>query len=69
VREVIDLVTEVTGIEIAPEVAPRRAGDPARIVASVERIREQLGWTASYDLRQIVESAWEAWQVSPVPKG
>jgi UDP-glucose 4-epimerase len=68
VRQVIDLVAAVTGIDIAPVVMPRRPGDPARIVASVERIRAELGWTASYDLRQIVESAWEAWQTAPVPR-
>jgi UDP-glucose 4-epimerase len=68
VREVVDLVREVSGIDTAPEIVPRRSGDPARIVASVARIRDELGWTASYDLRQIVESAWEAWQASPVPR-
>jgi UDP-glucose 4-epimerase len=68
VREVIDLVNEVTGIGIPPVVVPRRPGDPARIVASVDKIRGELGWTAKYDLREIVESAWEAWQTSPVAK-
>jgi UDP-glucose 4-epimerase len=37
-------------------------------VASVDKIRGELGWTAKYDLREIVESAWEAWQTSPVAK-
>lgn len=68
VREVIDLVSEVSGISIAPEVVARRPGDPARIVASVARINADLGWTAKYDLREIVASAWDAWQASPVPK-
>ncbi len=68
VREVVDLVTAVTGIDIPPVVVPRRPGDPARIVASVDRIRDELGWTAKFDLGQIVESAWDAWQASPVTR-
>jgi UDP-glucose 4-epimerase len=68
VREVLDLVREVSGIDIEPEVVPRRPGDPARIVASVDRIKAELGWTARYDLREIIASAWDAWQASPVPR-
>ncbi|HED66900.1 MAG TPA: UDP-glucose 4-epimerase GalE, partial [Planctomycetes bacterium] len=44
VREIIDTAREVTGHEIPAEVAPRRAGDPARLVASNERARTLLGW-------------------------
>ncbi|HVW79331.1 MAG TPA: UDP-glucose 4-epimerase GalE [Mycobacteriales bacterium] len=65
VREVLAMVAETTGISTEPVVAPRRSGDPARIVATVDRIRTELGWTARYDLRSMVESAWEAWQASP----
>jgi UDP-glucose 4-epimerase len=68
VREILDLLAEVTGIAIPPVVVERRPGDPARIVASVEKIRADLGWAARLDLRQIVASAWEAWQTSPVPR-
>ena len=65
VREVLAMVADVSGIDTAPVVAPRRGGDPARIVAAVDRIREDLGWSARYDLRAMVESAWEAWEFSP----
>jgi UDP-glucose 4-epimerase len=64
VREVLALVGEVTGITTPPQVVPRRPGDPARIVASADRIRDELGWTARYDLREIVESSWSAWSSS-----
>jgi UDP-glucose 4-epimerase len=61
VREVLAMVADVTGLRAEPVVKPRRPGDPARIVASADRIRAELGWTSRYDLREIVESAWEAW--------
>jgi UDP-glucose 4-epimerase len=61
VREVLSMIADVTGLTTGPEVLPRRPGDPSRIVASADRIREDLGWAARYDLRAIVESAWEAW--------
>jgi UDP-glucose 4-epimerase len=42
---VIDAVQRVTGRQIAVVPAPRRAGDPARLVASSDRIRQSVGWT------------------------
>lgn len=65
VREVISEISAAMGRELEPVIAPRRAGDPARIVASVDRIRDQLGWTASHDLTDMVTSAWEAWTYQP----
>jgi UDP-glucose 4-epimerase len=61
VRQVLATVADVTRTDFEPVVGARRPGDPARIVASVERIRTELGWTASLDLRDMVASAWEAW--------
>ncbi len=63
VLEVLRVVGEVTGRDTTPEVVERRPGDPARIVASVDRIREGLGFTATHDLRSMVESAWAGWQL------
>ena len=62
VREVLDTVAKVTGNDIEPVVVERRPGDPARIVASADRIRSELGWTAKHDLEDMVASAWAAWQ-------
>ena len=64
VREVLAMVADVTGLPTDPEVLPRRAGDPPRVVASGDRIRESLDWSAAYDLRQMVTSAWEGWQAA-----
>ncbi len=61
VFEVMDMVSEVLGYDINAQVAPRRPGDPAELVALADRIRDELGWTASRDLRQMVASACEAW--------
>ena len=58
VREVIDVCREVTGQDIPAEVSPRRAGDPAVLVASSEQISSRLGWRASRDLRAMVTDAW-----------
>ncbi|GAA2424556.1 UDP-glucose 4-epimerase GalE [Streptomyces macrosporus] len=62
VRELADLVAEVTGVrEPAPLVVARRPGDPAGVVASAERIGKELGWAPRYGVRQMVASAWEGW--------
>lgn len=51
---------EVTGHEIPAEVAPRRAGDPAVLIASSDKIKRQLGWNPTRtDLRTIVQDAWD----------
>ncbi|MET9427220.1 MULTISPECIES: UDP-glucose 4-epimerase GalE [unclassified Streptomyces] len=63
VRELARVVAEVTGHTAEPVVGPRRPGDAARAVASVERITKELGWTASYGVRDMVESAWEGWRL------
>ena len=68
VIEIIEAVWRVTGIDVGYEAVGRRPGDPARIVASPERVRRELGWSATRDLDDMVRSAWEAWQaVAEVP--
>lgn len=63
VREVINACRAVTGHPIPTEVAPRRAGDPAVLVAASEQARRQLGWKPSRaDLEEIVRDAWSASQ-------
>lgn len=57
VLEVIDAISRATGQEITPEIGPRRAGDPAKLVCSTDRIRGALGWESSRTLDDIVESA------------
>jgi UDP-glucose 4-epimerase len=62
VLEVIETARRVTGHAIPMQVAARRPGDPAVLVASSERIRAELGWQPRFaELEAIVASAW-AWK-------
>ncbi len=67
VREVVDTIRDVTGIDLEPQVVARRPGDPPRIVGSADRIARELGWTGERDLREMVASAWEAWLATGDP--
>src|SRR5690625_1641598 len=60
VLEVIEAIARAKGIEITPEIGERRAGDPARLICSTDRIRETLGWESTKTLDDIVRSAVEA---------
>lgn len=68
VRQVIETASEVVGRPISWVAAPRRPGDPAKLVASSEKLRKELGWKPRYpELRKIIETAW-AWH-STHPRG
>jgi UDP-glucose 4-epimerase len=58
VREVVDVCRQVTGIDVAVNQTARRPGDPAVLVASSARIKTDLGWAASRDLREMASDAW-----------
>lgn len=59
VRQVIEVAREVTGREIAVEEAPRRPGDPPRLVAANDLISAELGWEPEKGLSLIVADAWD----------
>jgi UDP-glucose 4-epimerase len=60
VKEVVSLARKVTGVDIKEVIAPRRAGDPAILVASSDRIKTELKWEPKYDdLSTIIETAWK----------
>jgi UDP-glucose 4-epimerase len=66
VKEVLDVARQVTGREIAVKVGARRAGDPAVLIASSDKIKQELGWSAEHQsLRAIIESAWVWLQTHP----
>ncbi|QDQ14731.1 UDP-glucose 4-epimerase GalE [Streptomyces spectabilis] len=61
VRELLTVISEVTGDTRAPLVEPRRAGDAPRAVADVRLAARELGFTAGLGVREMVESAWAGW--------
>lgn len=68
VKEVIEVAEDVSGRKIKSVVGPRRPGDPARLVASSEKIKRKLGWKPQYaELKTIIQMAWD-WH-SRHPKG
>lgn len=60
VREIMQAMAHVTGIDFEPEIAPRRPGDPARIVANGELAARDMDWKMRYSLEEMVASAWSA---------
>ncbi|WP_030485841.1 UDP-glucose 4-epimerase GalE [Nocardioides aequoreus] len=60
VAQIMDAVRRVTGIDFTPEIAPRRPGDPARIVATGEAAARDLDWRMRHTLDDMVASAWRA---------
>ena len=64
VRQIMDAMARVTGMDFTPEIAPRRPGDPARIVADGTAAAADLEWRMSYSVDEMVSSAWSARRAS-----
>ena len=64
VRQIMDAVAGVTGIEFTPEIRPRRPGDPARIVATGDLAARDLDWQMRHSVDEMVASAWAARQAA-----
>ncbi len=62
VAQVMKVMAEVTGIDFDPVLVDRRPGDPATVVASGELARRDLGWNPQTDLREMVQTSWDAYQ-------
>lgn len=62
VLETIAAIGRATGLDAAPEIRPRREGDPAAVVADASRIERELGWRASRGLDDMVASAWAGYR-------
>lgn len=60
VRQIMDAMARVTGIDFTPEIAPRRPGDPDRIVASGELATRDLDWAMRYSVDDMVRTGWDA---------
>ena len=60
VRQIMDAMARVTGVPFTPVIAPRRAGDPDRIVATGERAARDLDWRNRYTVDEMVRTGWDA---------
>ena len=66
VRQVIETARRITGHPLPAEEAPRRPGDPPRLVANSDKIRRELGWTPQHpSLEDVIASAWEWHRTHP----
>lgn len=66
VKEIIEAAKEVTGNEIPAVISPRRAGDPAKLIASSEKAKKVLGWKPEFlDVKEIIATAWKWHQSHP----
>jgi len=59
VHEVVAAVEKVTGHKVPTHIGPRRAGDPAELVADPSRAERSLNWKAKRSLEEIIASAWK----------
>ncbi len=59
VKEIIETVSDVTGVQINYEVTQRRPGDPAVLVADNSKAKRILGWNPKFDLKDILTTAWQ----------
>ena len=64
VRQIMDSMAKITGIAFTPDIAPRRAGDPDRIVATGELAARDLDWKMRYSVDEMVRTGWEARQAA-----
>lgn len=62
VLEVVEVVRRVTGVDFKADIGPRRAGDPATIVAKSDKIRAVLGWKPEHDNLEEIVSQAHAWE-------
>lgn len=60
VKQIMDAVARVTGIDFTPEIGARRAGDPDRIVAAGDLAARDLDWKMRYTVDEMVRTGWEA---------
>ena len=60
VKEMMDQISKSLGRDINPEVSQARAGDSPKLIASIDKIKEQLGWSAKASLEEMIDSAWQA---------
>jgi len=66
-KQVVEMIKKITGLDFKVKIGSRRPGDTATLVASIDKIKKNLGWEPKYGLREIIETAYK-WHKSH-PKG
>ena len=61
VQEVIGQIEQSIGRSTRAKTVGRRAGDTPKLIAGVEKIRRELGWKPEKSLKEMIDSAWQAW--------
>jgi UDP-glucose 4-epimerase len=64
VREMMNQISQTLGKDINPQESPARAGDSPKLIASIEKIGQELGWRPTATLKEMIDSSWEAEKVS-----
>jgi UDP-glucose 4-epimerase len=64
VREMMNQISQTLGKDIIPQESPARAGDAPKLIASIEKIGQELGWRPTATLKEMIDSSWEAEKVS-----
>ncbi len=64
VKEVMDAISTSMGKKLDPILAPPRAGDPPKLVASIKKISDELGWAPTRTLKEMIDSSWAAWNAN-----
>jgi UDP-glucose 4-epimerase len=64
VREMMNQISQTLGKDINPQESPARAGDAPKLIASIEKIGQELGWRPTATLKEMIDSSWEAEKVS-----
>ncbi|MEP6902030.1 MAG: UDP-glucose 4-epimerase GalE [Actinomycetota bacterium] len=66
VKEVVEAARKITGKNIEARIAPRRDGDPSRLVANAVKAKKVLGWNPNFpEIEKIIESAWQWHEANP----
>lgn len=64
VQEMLTQISESVGVDVNPRITSRRAGDGAKLISSVAKIERELGWHPRANLKEMIESSWQAEQVN-----
>jgi UDP-glucose 4-epimerase len=60
VREIMNQISQTLGKDVNPQESPARAGDSPKLIASIKKIEQELGWRPTATLKEMIDSSWAA---------